>query len=220
MKKLIVAILCILVCLSFSGCSLLYDYQVNAVDSFDVGYSRTLDDAFLASYNWDGTEETMKLVIPETYRGIPITTLGGYYGRGVPCSFVLEPTEAAKEKLFDEATEWFSVSDIRGIEIEIDEINTFNFDVHISKNIEKIEMLNLGSFVCGEYVKNGTTCYKVFVLLCTITCDEDNEVFYAKDGKLYYRQNDTLVTDICYYDLDLDSFFNEKLEEDAWFNAF
>ena len=26
-----------------------------------------------------------------------------------------------------------------------------------------------------------------------IICDEDNKTFYSKDGKLYYRQDDTLV---------------------------
>lgn len=27
----------------------------------------------------------------------------------------------------------------------------------------------------------------------SIICDEDNKTFYSKDGKLYYRQDDTLV---------------------------
>ena len=98
MKKIIVCILCVIICLSFSSCSLLYD--LDAVDSFDVGYSTSLINAFLSSYNWDGTDETTNIVVPEKYEGIPITEFGGYYGRGVPCSFSIRPTEYAKEKLY------------------------------------------------------------------------------------------------------------------------
>ena len=215
MKKIIVCILCVIICLSFSSCSLLYD--LDAVDSFDVGYSTSLNNAFLSSYNWDGTDETTNIVVPEKYEGIPITEFGGYFGRGGPCSFSIRPTEYAKEKLCDKADEWFYMSDIRNVEIS--NIKTINFNVHISKNIKIIENLSLGGFIGGKYIEDEKEYYDVFVLLCTVTCDDENKSFYAKNGKLYFSDNDTLVTDILYYDFDIDGYLSEPKDESIWFNA-
>lgn len=218
MKKIISVLMIAVIGFSFSGCCLLYDYEMEAVDNFDVGYSNVLDNAFLSTYNWDGTDETTKLVIPNEYEGIPITTFGGYFGRGVPCCFCIEPTEYAKEKLCDKSNSWFHMSDIRSI--KIGHMKIIEFNIHISENIDKIENLDLGGFIGCEYIKDGTEYYDVFVLLCTITCDEKNKTFYAKDGKLYYRDGDILVADIFYYDFNIDRYMSEEKEGDGWFSAF
>ena len=218
MKHLVVFILCVIICLSFSGCSLLYD--IDTVDNFNVGYSTSLNNAFLSSYIWDGTDETTNIVVPEKYEDIPITEFGGYYGRGVPCFFNISPTESAKEKLCDKSDEWFDMSDIRNDKNKIRNIRTINFNVHISKNIKKIENMSLGGFSCCEYNEDGKEYYDVFVLVCTVTCDDKNRSFYAKNGKLYFSENDTLVTDILYYDFDIDGYLSEQKEENTYFSAF
>ena len=218
MKKLIAVFLSIFICFTFTGCSLLFDYQNDAIDNFDIGYSDVLNEAFVASYNWDGTDETTNIVVPEKYEDIPITEFGGYYGRGVPCSFNIRPTESAKEKLCDKSDEWFYMSDIRKVETR--NIKTLNFNVHISKNIKKIENLSLGGFIGCKYIEDEKEYYDVFVLVCTVTCDDENKSFYARDGKLYFSENDTLVTDILYYDFDIDGYLSEPKEENIWFSAF
>ena len=120
MKKLLAVFLSVLICFTFSGCSMLFDYQSEAINNFDIGYSKILNEAFVSSYNWDGTEDTMNIVIPEEYRGIPITSLGGYFGRGVPCAFGVDLTESYQKSLCDEANQWGTskiYDDIENIEL-------------------------------------------------------------------------------------------------------
>ena len=216
MKRLIAIFLCIITCLYCSGCSFDYAHENNAVGGFDVGYSEKLTDAFLSTYNWDGTDEATHIVVPEEYNGIPITTFGGFYGRGVPRSCDIEPTDDAKKILCEEADEWFHISGIPDGEFE--EFTTIYFDVHISKNIEKIETLHLGGFIGAEYTKDGVDYRKTFIILCNVTCDENNKVFYAKDGKLYYKRSGSLVEDIFYYDFDWDDYVDDYVEKnkDEW----
>lgn len=200
MKKLLTAILCVTVCLSFSGCCMLYDIECNAVGGFDVGYSEILNDAFLAGYLWDGTEEKASLVLPEEYSGIPITSLGGYYGRGVPCHFGIDLTESAKSKLCDKSGEWFATSSTE-LSVMADRITankTIKFNVHVGKNIEKIELNGLDYCFGCEYTEDGTECCEVFIFSYHFTCDEKNKTFYAKDGKLYYKKDGALVEGISY----------------------
>ena len=199
MKKLLISLMCFVTCFTFTGCSLLFDYQNDAIDNFDIGYSDVLNEAFVSSYNWDGTDETKKIVIPEEYDGIKINALGGYYGRGVPCAFGVDLPDSYLNDLCDEVNQWFC-SDIYE---DVESVDTIylNFDLHISKNIEQITEHTLNCFYEGTYFDGEDYHSKIIVvLLYNITCDEGNKTFYAKDGKLFYRQNDELVSDILYFD--------------------
>lgn len=199
MKKLLASFGCFVICLSFTGCSLLFDYQNDAIDNFDIGYSDVLNKAFVSSYNWDGTDETKNIVIPEEYNGIKITALGGYYGRGVPCAFGIDLPDSYQKDLCDEVNQWIR-SDIYE-DIESADTIYLNFDLHISKNIEQITEHTLDCFYEGAYFDGEDYDLKIIViLLYNITCDDGNKTFYAKEGKLYYRQNDELVSDILYFD--------------------
>ena len=202
MKKLLVAFLSVCVSLSFAGCSLLY--QLNAIDNFDIGYSKVLNEAFVSSYNWDGVCETKNIVIPEEYNGIKITALGGYYGRGAPHPFGVSLSESYKNDLCSEANQWFGSKTYKDVE-SVDTVY-LNFNLHISKNIEQITEHTLDHFYEGTYYDGENYHSKIIVvILYNITCDEDNNTFYAKDGKLYYRQNDSLVSDILYFDHEFES---------------
>ena len=204
MKKLIAVFLSIFICLTFSGCSLLFEYQTDAIDNFDIGYSKVLNEAFVSSYNWDGTDETKNIVIPEEYNGEKITALGGYFGRGVPCAFGVELPESYQNNLCSEANQWFA-SDVYEDVGSVDTVY-LNFNLHISEKIEQIKIHTLDCFYNGTYFNGEDYNSKIIVvLLYNITCDEDNKTFYAKEGKLYYRQNDELVSDILYYDYDFET---------------
>ena len=72
MKKIAIVILSVLLIFSLFGCSLLYDHEICAVGFFDVGYSKALNDAFIGTYNWDGTNEGMNIVIPEYYNNFKV----------------------------------------------------------------------------------------------------------------------------------------------------
>ena len=211
MKKLLVISLLLGLIFSLCGCSLLYTHVNNAVGSFDVGCSEKLGKAFLAGYNWDGTEEAMNIVLPESYNGVKITGLGGYTGRGVPAPFRIEPNEKAREILCPNATDWMYAHG--RITIEIANVQYLRFKLHISKQIAEIENLSAGGFIIAEYQENGETKEIVYILTCYVTCDEGNNTFYSKDGKLYNRQDNSLVEDIVYEDFDLEEYIEQTKEE-------
>lgn len=206
MKKLLAVFMCMIICLSLSGCNQ-YEYVSNAIDNFDVGYSEDAGDAFVSTYNWDGTEDAMNIVIPEEYNGLPITALGGYTGLGVPSPFGIELTESYSNSLCSEANMWgySSIFD----DIESVETRYLNFNIHVSKNIEQLVLHSMDWIYEGTYYDydEGNHHLKiVLVFLYSFTCDKENETFYAKDGKLYYKENNELVSDILYYDYDFSSY--------------
>ncbi|MBE6644511.1 MAG: hypothetical protein E7612_03920 [Ruminococcaceae bacterium] len=211
MKKIIAIPLLIVVVFSFASCCLFYDYECNATDNFDIGYSKLLNQAFLSDYNWDGTEKGMNIVIPEEYKKIPVTAFGGYFGRGVPCSFGILLTDEAKELLSPNATGWYFTSNISTHENY--EIKYLNFNVHISSNISEMEGLWLDRYIVAKHKNDTSTSYEIYVPLCNVTCDEDNKTFYAKDGKLYFKGNDQLVTDIMYEDFDVGKDIESKKDK-------
>ncbi|MBP1573137.1 MAG: hypothetical protein J6A55_04970 [Oscillospiraceae bacterium] len=204
MKKFSMFLVCVIALLSLTGCSMLYDnYQNNAINGFDVKYSEVLDEAFVDTYHWDGTDEAKNIVIPEEYNDMKITALGGYYGRGVPCAFGIELPESYTETLCDEANRWTSSRNYE----DVGSVDTvyLNFNIHLSKNVEEITRHSLDTFREGEYFDGEKYHTKIIiVLLYKFTCDEDNETFYAKDGKLYYREDDSVVSDILYFDHDFE----------------
>ena len=202
MKKLVIVILAVSLVFSLCGCSLLYEYTNSAIDSFDVGYSKMLNKAFFANYNWDGTADGMNIILPEEYNKTKITGLGGYTGRGYPAGFVIDFTDVAKEELCSNATQWSYTNHTANIEAA--DIQFLSFQLHISKNIKEIENLSMGGIVLAKYEENGETIYNVYILTCYVTCDENNKTFYAKDGKLYFKQTDKLVDDIIYEDFNIE----------------
>ena len=199
MKKVMMLFLCVILLASFLGCNFFFDYQNGTIDNFDIVYSKALNKAFVSSYNWDGTEETKNIVIPEEYNGIKITALGGCSDSSLPYAFSIKLPESYLNDLCDEVNQWIGST----IYEDIGSVDTvyLNFNLHISKNINKIPYHTLDSFYEGAYFDGEDYHTKVIVvLLYNITCDEGNKTFYAKEGKLYYKQSAELVPDILYFD--------------------
>lgn len=212
MKKLFTALIMVVLLLSLCSCdfaeaSIFYDHVANAVDGFNVGYNKTFGYAFLGKYSWDGTEEGMHIVLPETYNGAKVTELGGFCGRGVPTPFGVNVTNEAWEKLCPDMIDYswsFEGNNISQKDIKDDNIAYWRFQLHIGKNVKSItKMSAFGGVYRTEYEENGETLYRIFILTCYVTCDEQNPVFYDKDGKLYWRETNMAVEEFCYEDFDL-----------------
>ncbi len=216
MKRTLWSFICLISALSFCGCCLMYEYINNAVDSFDVGYSDFMDEAFLACYNWDGNSDNMSIEVPEAYKGTPIIGLGGYTGRGVPAPFSISLTDTAKNTLCPQAAQWTYANHTANIENYTFE--KFAFKLHVSKNIKEIENLSMGGIIVAEYEEKGEKKHTVYVLTCNVTCDENNKTFYSKEGKLYYKKDNKLVEDIVYEDFDLEK-HNEKHKNSVVFHS-
>ena len=214
MKKITLIILSVLLIFSLCGCSLWYEYVNYAIDSFDIGYSKMLNNSFFAKYNWDGTAESANIILPEEYNKTKITGLGGYTGRGYPSPFCIGFTDEAKENLCPKAIEWSYTNHTANIEDA--NIQFLSFQLHISKNIEKIENLSMGGIVLAKYEENKKTISNIYILTCYVTCDDNNKTFYAKDGKLYFKQTDALVDDIIYEDFDIEEHNKDYIGQPSW----
>ena len=76
----------------------------------------------------------------------------------------------------------------------------------------------MGGIIVAEYEEDEEKKYNVYVLTCYVTCDENNKIFYSKDGKLYFKKDDVLVEDIIYTDFDLDK-YNEAHSDGPFINS-
>lgn len=137
-------------------------------------------EAMVYHYQWDGDEENMTIVIPETYRGeYTVTTVGGYIGRGYPCPFEIcfpaefESTYATDGKYDpDELAElgWF----------ESYTVVNYEFRLILGANVKNVSYVEQSVYVYqdGEHA----TLYYPRVL---IECAAENTHYYSENGKLY-----------------------------------
>jgi len=125
----------------FSGCCMFYE----EVELKNITIYEGVSDCFVADFYWDGHEK--EITLPDTYNKKPVTSLGGYHGRGVPTDFYITCKN----------------------ENNIAEMNKGNFTLNIGKNINEIEVCNcleLISYVnCSDknktfYSKDGLLYYK------------------------------------------------------------
>lgn len=115
LAAVIFAAACALIFRAYAFSCLVYNLSGEA-DGFQI--YEGIFDCYAAEYLWDG--KTTEITVPDSYNGKPITSLGGFYGRGVPCSCRI---------------------DYNGFEPE----NT-HFVMYFGENIKKIKLLDSGQF--------------------------------------------------------------------------
>ena len=137
--------------------------------------------AFAADVDWNG-EDGAVIVIPDEVHGYKVTALGGYSGCGVPTAFALNAPETWDIRVrFGDAE---SAADA-----ETDYPNAKIVDcamtLELGKNVKKLNEVSCFGFY--GYDENGVET--VWRLCWHVECDEENESFYAKDGRLYSRED-------------------------------
>ena len=150
------------------------------------GYNRMTGEAFAATYQWDGREETMDFTVPDMVFGYRVTALGGYVGRGAPYAFTVElpegfghMRESFGEDLWDYALEQYPNAEV----VELP------FTVHIGKDLEEIRQELFGSYY-GFTAEGHEVLYHVTL---TVDCDPENKTFYSENGVLYDRETGEAV---------------------------
>lgn len=189
MKKIIIVIASVTVlCMIFCACSVYYSESAQ-YEGFDVHINRKENCCFVGKYTASGENE--EITVPDEYDGVPITSLGGYYGRGMPTPFYIDLKDAFYSVPPSDSDHRITGKDSLGSE----EIQDIVFTLNIGKNIKELKKINSAYFY-PNVDENGDVCYYHAVVY--VNCSEDNPVFYSEDGRLFSRETNDLVTSFDY----------------------
>jgi hypothetical protein len=155
------------------GCTFALCYSEMVTEgSWSAALYRDGKEAFVYKYEWDGTEEGLRIE-PDEVEGCLVTRYGGFYGRGLPMAFYITIPDA----------EVVSESDIPA-DAHVDDLT---FTMVISKNIIEIYAGDLERFFYLEDEDGNVSYYR---LLVDVELDPDNTSFYMKDDRLYEKDSE------------------------------
>lgn len=154
--------------------------------TFDIGYSRK--SAFISNYEWDDNQDHMKVVLPNEFKGVPVTQLGGYFGRGVPAPFNIILNEKYSNDGITSVIPEEAPSDWYADGYTIIE---YKFIIVLNSNLK--ELFFGGSELYFRF-KHDDGKYTLYHPTYYYECAEDNKVFYCKDGVIYLKVTDEKAT--------------------------
>ncbi|MBE7064772.1 MAG: hypothetical protein E7384_03035 [Ruminococcaceae bacterium] len=200
MKKVLTLFLVFTLMFSLSGCvaegiAMFYSESVEK-DNFYIAINKTANCCFVGAYECTEYVENLEITIPDEYNNMPVKRIGGYFGTGVP-----SPFRISLEELYMNAPEGseyhgFYSGNISRFEIKDDyHIEELVFNLNIGKNIEVIHFVISDEYFPHINDDGSVTFYHPVV---NINCSEENDCFYSKDGKLYDRKTDELITEFDY----------------------
>ena len=176
--------------------SLLYTESVTA-NGFRIGVNRIAKVCYAAGYECTAHTEKLGITIPDEYDGVPVKRIGGFYGRGLPQPFSLSYAELYMNA--PEDSEYASVFSGEHLQYVDDEFSVVDIPVvlNIGENIETIDYVDMNKYYPHVNDDGSIIFYHITVY---INCSEENQFFYSKDGKLYEKKTDKLITDFAYSD--------------------
>lgn len=199
MKKLLIILLTLFLTFNAYGCDtkkicLSYDETVQ-YDNFTIAINDSGNCCFVGCYTVEKYTDNMEITIPDYYEDIPIERIGGYYGTGVPTPFYIDtseyinsPEDSLYSGVFSGHPDDFNL-DVKYTVVDLP------FRLNIGKNINEISNVSMDLYYPYKNDNGNITFYHPVVW---ITCSTDNEHFYSKDGKLYDKEKDELITVFSY----------------------
>lgn len=171
-SKIFSVMICALTLLLCAGCW--YSFESSEDGTFRYGLG--IKDVFLIEYVWDGESET-RVELPDTIAGLPVTTLGGYTGRGYPCPFRVKLPDSYSNCDFV-ASSGVAERDETGEIIEID------FTLVLGSNLNSLY------YLCDDYYPwlNEDGTYTYYHLVYRYEVAKDSATFYAENGVLYEKK--------------------------------
>ena len=191
MKKSICGLLSIIILLSLSACFLPHYYvETNAVGNFLISVDTSTQCVYIDSYNCENFDEDNRIVIPDEYDGKPITNIGGAPHSAGEASFKIDLSsyindteEGVFHGVFTGPIDTSTFKENCTVEDVV-------FTLVISKNITTIAKVDTNRYYPHINEDGSVTFYHpVF----TIECSDENPHFYAKDGKLYSKETNSIV---------------------------
>ncbi|MBR4941659.1 MAG: hypothetical protein IKZ19_06630 [Clostridia bacterium] len=200
MKRIFALIVPFVLVFALSGCvleemSVLYS-QRGEQDGLVFAVNKTADCCFVGGYTCEEYSENMEITVPDEYNGVPVTRLGGYFGRGVPTPFAIDISASYIDDSKNGRLGVIVMDDSQNFcPGEGDTLVELVFTLNIGKNLEVIEFVEMGEYYPHDNEDGSVTYYHPVV---NVVCDEENEYFYSRDGKLYDKDTDMLVTGFSY----------------------
>ena len=142
-------------------------------------------DAFASTYQWDGTGDAIDYTIPDMVQGARVTAIGGLVGelKKVPTHGLY----VAMPETYRGAERAQYTMPVNAVEV------TLPVHIHIGRYVRSIEEDGSLPAPTGYFgYEKGVSSY-ILTPVWTVTCDEGNETYYARDGRLYQRADDALV---------------------------
>lgn len=142
-------------------------------------------DAFASAYRWDGTGDAIDYTIPDTVQGVKVTAIGGFVGtlKKAPYSGLY----VAMPETYRGAERAQYTMPVNAVEI------TLPVHIHIGRFVRSIEEDGSLPAPTGYFGYEKDVSSYIITPVWTVTCDEGNETYYARDGRLYQRADDALV---------------------------
>ena len=142
---------------------------------------------FAADAEWDG-EDGAVITVPDEVHGYKVTALGGYSGRGVPSAFMLKVPETwDAEESFGDAQSAANAASMKSV--------VCTLTLRIGKNVRELNEVSC----FGLQGRDETGEETAWRFHWYVECDEENETFYAENGRLYTRADGKLVKDFIYW---------------------
>ena len=159
----------------------------NAVEKDHVLFFLRKDgrEAFASVYRWDGTGDAIDYTIPDTVQGARVTAIGGFVGtlKKAPYSGLY----VAMPETYRGAERAQYTMPVKAVEV------TLPVHIHIGRYVRSIEEDGSLPAPTGYFGYEKDVSSYIITPVWTVTCDEGNETYYARDGRLYQRADDALV---------------------------
>lgn len=142
-------------------------------------------EAFAGGYQWDGSGDAIEYSIPDTVQGVKVTAIGGWTGglKKVPAA---GPDGTHAGDVPGRGADAVHPAHRRG---GGDAAGTHP---HRPLCPQRPAGRRLPAVTCYFDHAKGTGSYLI-TQVWTVTCDEGNETYYARDGRLYQRADNALV---------------------------
>lgn len=186
MKRLLTGLLAAVLAASLCACGSDY-YTEDAVEENHVRFYLRHDgrEAFASSLQWDGSGDSVDYVIPDTVEGAAVTAIGGLTGqlKKVPVSglYVVMPETYRGAERAQYA-----------VPPSPEEV-TLTVNIHIGRNVSSIQTDGRLPQETGYFGYGANAASYLIRQVWVVTCDEDNETYYAEGGRLYQRGDSALV---------------------------
>ncbi|MBQ3497704.1 MAG: helix-turn-helix transcriptional regulator [Clostridia bacterium] len=164
------------------------------LNGLEITYYNAFDFACADCYIADEETKVLEITIPDECNGIPIKKIG----RKNLSPFFIDIADLymnAPENS-DYSSTVYTIDALTSNAIEESfTIQNVVFKLNIGKNINQIRNVDMDTYYPHINEDGSLTFYHPVV---DIYCSKDNEYFYSKDGKLFNKKTNELITDFAY----------------------